>query len=161
MAWSALRDTWGTKKLSVSGNRYGASKATRVNNTWGNTELAGPCVIPQPQVLTSSTKKGDGEHKHKSMWKVMLLTLWPCSWSLWLSKLFGTTPWWIHLFQTGSWVLSWCNCCPLRVSFSDHALWPRLWARPCRKGTPRDIVSDGSHNQRGGGEKPSSAHWHF
>lgn len=60
---SALRDTWRTKKLSVSGNNYGAWRATSVNNTWGHTQLAGPCVIGPSQVLTSSTKKGDGEHE--------------------------------------------------------------------------------------------------
>lgn len=29
----------------------------------GDTEPAGPCVTAWPQVLTSSTKKGDGENK--------------------------------------------------------------------------------------------------
>lgn len=34
----------------------------------GDTEPADPCVTARPQVLTSSTKKGDGENKYISNW---------------------------------------------------------------------------------------------
>ena len=83
-ALSALRDTWSTKKLSVSGNDYGAWGATSVNNTWGHTELAGPCVIGPSQVLTSSTEKGDSEHEYVSVCGLRsteghFTALWPCS----------------------------------------------------------------------------------
>ena len=83
-ALSALRDTWSTKKLSVSGSDYGAWGATSVNNTWGHTEPADPCVIGPSQVLTSSTEKGDSEHEYISVCDLRsteghFTALWPCS----------------------------------------------------------------------------------
>lgn len=75
-------------------------------------------------------------------------------WPFWFPKLHGITPLWIHLLQTGMWVLVRATQLPsVRVSFSqDHALQPRLWVRFCPKITPIDIFSDGSHDQWRGGK---------
>lgn len=130
-AAGALRVTRSTEKLSVSGDNYGASGATGVNNTWGNTELASPCVIGQAQVLTSSTKRGDDGSKHVGhafeAAESRLTTLWPClcvmDFFFFFGRLYGMTPLGIHLSQAWMWMTTPRPPPSVRASpCRDHAL---------------------------------------